>query len=103
SRWSAGARFCDGLAPYRDARLHVPRCLPNHRKDAAMSDTQYGDWTQPAAMAIPKGGVFKDKVQQGRYGPIFPKTPACYGFRIIAKIIPGREPAFYEYARNVEK
>ncbi len=57
-----------------------------------MSDTtKQRDWTKPAAMAIPKGGVFKDKVQQGRYGPIFPKSPACYGFSIIAKIIPGRE------------
>jgi hypothetical protein len=37
------------------------------------------DWTKPAAIAIPKGGTFKDKVEQGRYGPIFPKTPACYG------------------------
>ena len=69
-----------------------------------MSDTsRQGDWTKPAAMAIPKGGFFKDKVEQGRYGPIFPKTPACYGFSIIAKIIPGREPVFYEYAKNIEK
>ena len=69
-----------------------------------MSDTsRQGDWTKPAAMAIPKGGFFKDKVEQGRYGPIFPKTPACYGFSIIAKIIPGSEERFYEYARNIEK
>ena len=47
------------------------------------------DWTQPAAMAIPKEGFFK--AEKGRYGPVFPKTPACYGFTIIAKIIPGRE------------
>ena len=61
------------------------------------------DWTKPAAMAIPEGGFVEDKVEQGRYGPIFPKTPACYGFSILAKIIPGREPVFYEYARNIEK
>jgi hypothetical protein len=61
------------------------------------------DGTRPAAMAIPEGGFFKDKVEQGRYGPIFPKSPACYGFSIIAKIIPGREPTFYEYAKNIEK
>ena len=61
------------------------------------------DWTKPAAMAIPKGGYFPDKVEQGRYGPIFPKTPACYGFSIMAKIIPGREPVFYEYAQKIEK
>src|SRR5204862_1834957 len=61
------------------------------------------DWTKPAAMAIPKGGFLKDRVEQGRYGPIFPKTPACYGFSIMAKIIPGREEVFYEYARNIEQ
>ena len=61
------------------------------------------DWTQPAAMAIPKGGFFADKVEQGRYGPIFPKTPSCYGFTIIAKIVPGRESAFYEHAQTIEK
>jgi len=68
-----------------------------------MSDTsKQPEWSKPAAMAIPKGGFFADKVEQGRYGPIFPKTPASYGFTIIAKIIPGREPVFYEYARNLE-
>ena len=68
-----------------------------------MSDTSKQDWTKPAAMAIPKGGFSKDGAEQGRYGPIFPKTPACYGFSIMAKIIPGREEVFYEYARNIEK
>src|SRR5215469_6248162 len=61
------------------------------------------DWTKPAAMAIPKGGFFKDKVEQGRYGPIFPKSPACYGFSILAKVIPGREEVFYKYAQDIEK
>jgi hypothetical protein len=61
------------------------------------------DWTKPAAMAIPKGGYLPDKVEKGRYGPIFPRTPACYGFSILGKVIPGREEVFYEYARNIEK
>ena len=65
--------------------------------------TKKQDWTKPAAMAIPKGGFFPDKVEQGRYGPVFPRTPACYGFSIIAKIIPGREEVFREYGRNIEK
>ena len=39
---------------------------------------------------------------KGKYGPIYPKTPACYGFSILAKIIPGREPVFHEYAKNIE-
>ena len=69
-----------------------------------MSDTSnLQDWVKPSAMALPEGGFFKDKVEQGRYGPIFPRTPACYGFSIIAKIIPGREPVFYEYGKKLEK
>jgi hypothetical protein len=66
------------------------------------SDPKTNDWSKPAAMAIPKGGYFQDKVEQGRYGPIFPKTPASYGFSILAKIIPGREDVFYKYAEDIE-
>ncbi len=55
-----------------------------------------------SAVAIPKGGYFPDKIEQGRFGPVFPRTPLNYGFTIIAKIIPGREEKFYEYARNIE-
>src|SRR5678809_1639521 len=54
---------------------------------------------KPQAMAIPKE---TDKLEKGKYGPIFPKTPACYGFSIMAKIIPGREPVFREYAKKIE-
>jgi hypothetical protein len=61
------------------------------------------DWTRPAAMAIPKGGFDPETAKQGRYGPIFPKTPACYGFSIIAKLIPGREEACYAHAKRIEK
>ena len=67
------------------------------------SESKTQDWSKPAAMAIPKGGYFQDKVEQGRYGPIFPKTPACYGFSIVAKVIPGREEIFYKYAKDIEK
>ena len=54
---------------------------------------------KPAAMAMPKD---TSTLPQGKYGPIYPKSPACYGFSILAKIIPGREPVFYEYAQNIE-
>ena len=67
------------------------------------SEVKSQDWSKPAAMAIPKGGFDPATAQQGRYGPIFPKTPANYGFSVLAKIIPGREEVFYEYARNIEK
>ncbi len=67
-----------------------------------MSDApKQNDWSKPAAMAIPKEGYFK--LEQGRYGPIFPKTPACYGFSIIAKVKPGREQAIREYGKNIEE
>ena len=65
---------------------------------ASAKDT---DWTKPAAMAIPKEGYFK--LENGRYGPVYPKSPACYGFTIIAKIKPGREEIIREYGRTLEK
>jgi hypothetical protein len=65
-----------------------------------MSRAKAGDWTKPAALAIPKEGYFQ--LEQGRYGPIFPKTPANYGFTIIAKIKPGREEAIRAYGKKIE-
>ena len=63
--------------------------------------SQAGDWTKPQAMAIPKEGYFQ--FEQGNYGPVFPRTPACYGFTIIAKLKPGREAAMRAYADTIEK
>jgi len=63
--------------------------------------SQEKDWTKPQAMAIPKEGYFKH--EQGNYGPVFPRTPACYGFTIIAKLKPGREGAMRVYADTIEK
>ena len=59
------------------------------------------DWTKPAAMAIPKEGYFQH--EKGRYGPVYPRTPAAYGFTIIAKIKPGREDVIRSYGTKVEK
>src|SRR5262245_9151719 len=42
---------------------------------------------KPQAVAIPK--EFKN-LEMGRYGPIWPKTPACHGFTLIAKVKPGK-------------
>jgi len=56
-----------------------------------------------SAMAIPQGGYFPDRVEQGRFGPIFPRTPVNYGFTIVAQVKPGHEENFYEYARTLEK
>src|SRR5207248_456142 len=82
----------------------MPACsqtgkLSEARHQERKPDMQ-NDWTKPAALAIPEGGFFPDKVEQGRYGPIYPKTPACYGFSILAMIKPVRDhqcPSFLEY------
>src|SRR5438309_3707108 len=58
------------------------------------------DWTQPDGMALPKDGYFQ--FEQGKYGPTYPRTPACYGFTIIAKVKPGREPAIRQYASTIQ-
>src|SRR3954454_13609499 len=77
----------------------MPKVSP--RKAGSVPPNQTNDWTKPAAMAVPKEGYFK--FEQGTSGPIFPRTPACYGFTIIAKLKPGREPAMRAYAETVEK
>ena len=52
------------------------------------------EWMEPKAVAIPKTS---DEWQMGRYGPVWPKTPANYGFTIIANIIPGRAEVVRNY------
>jgi hypothetical protein len=68
---------------------------------AAPAATAPLDWTKPAAMAIPKEGYFK--LEQGRYGPIYPRSPANYGFTVIVKVKPGREQAIREYGKTIEQ
>ena len=58
-------------------------------------------WTKPAAMAIPKEGYFK--FEQSRYGPLYPRTPACHGFTIIAKIKPGTEDKIRAHGKKIEE
>lgn len=55
---------------------------------------------KPQAMAIPKE---TDQLEQGKYGPIYPKTPSNYGFTIIATIKPGRAEAVRAYGRRLEE
>jgi hypothetical protein len=63
--------------------------------------SQEHDWTKPQAMAIPEAGYFQ--LEQGNYGPVYPQTPACYGFTIIAKVKAGREAQMRSYATTVEQ
>ena len=55
---------------------------------------------KPQAVAIPKE---TDHLPKGKYGPIYPRTPACYGFTIIAKVKPGRAAAIRAYGNNLAK
>ena len=57
-------------------------------------------WETPSAMCLPKEGYF-EKVE-GRYGPVFPQTPANYGFSVVAKVKPGREDAVRAYGKVIE-
>jgi hypothetical protein len=67
-----------------------------------MSDSLTNNgWAIPAALAIPKEGYFKK--EDGRYGPIFPQTPANYGFTIIAKVKAGKEQVVREYGKTIEE
>ncbi|MGN6105569.1 MAG: hypothetical protein ACTHU0_10725 [Kofleriaceae bacterium] len=53
---------------------------------------------RPAAAVIPKQ---TDHLEKGRYGPIFPKTPACYGFTIIANVKPGTAETIRSYGNKL--
>ena len=54
---------------------------------------------KPQAMAMT---IETASLPQGKYGPIFPKSPACYGFTIIAKVKEGREATVREYGNTIE-
>lgn len=62
--------------------------------------TDDNNWTKPVATAIPKEGYFT--LENGRYGPTFPRTPSCYGFTIIAKIKQGMEDEIRQYGQTIE-
>lgn len=59
---------------------------------------------KPAAAVIPK---HDPSWPMGKYGPIWPKTPACHGFTLIAKIKPGTAETIrnhgYKLAAALEK
>jgi hypothetical protein len=77
-----------------------PKPASDLKQPQAVAPPAGRDWTKPAAMAIPKEGYFQ--LEQGRYGAIYPRTPACYGFTIIARIIPGREQIIRDYGKKIE-
>ena len=55
---------------------------------------------RPKAVALSKS---TDHLEKGKYGPVFPKTPACYGFTIVANVKPGRADAMRSYGERLAK
>ena len=55
---------------------------------------------KPQAVAIPKS---TEHLEVGKYGPVFPKTPACYGFTVVATVKPGRADAIRSYGQRLAK
>jgi len=53
---------------------------------------------KPAAVVIPK---HDDKWPVGKYGPIWPRTPACYGFTVVANVKPGRAETIRGYGQKI--
>jgi hypothetical protein len=95
---AAHAGFARAPATRQDPQRFIATI--NHVRLTMTGTATAPDWTTPAAMAIPKEGFFK--LEQGRFGPIYPKTPANYGFTIIAKIKPGTEQTIREYGNKIE-
>jgi hypothetical protein len=52
----------------------------------------------PEAVAIPKNDP---SWEMGKHGPIWPRTPACYGFTIIARVKPGRAETIRGYGHTI--
>ena len=90
------ARHCDALHLARAGAEDSPINKRSHMSNVSKSN----DWTSPAAMAIPSAGYFM--LEQLRYGPTYPRTPACHGFTIIAKIKPGTEGEIRAYGKRME-
>ena len=74
-------------------------CAPGSKLGLNMAAIDH-EWSKPAALAIPPEGYFQ--IERGRYGPTYPRTPACYGFSIIAKVKEGREEAVRAYGKQIQ-
>jgi hypothetical protein len=53
---------------------------------------------KPAAVVIPK---HDDAWPMGKYGPVWPRTPACYGFTIVANVKAGRAETIRSYGPRI--
>ena len=81
-----------GTIKLAEANVDVPEQLAARAKA--------GDWTKPAAMALPKEGYFQ--LEQGRYGPIFPKLRPTTGSRSLRRLSPAAKKRFAAYGKTIE-
>jgi hypothetical protein len=79
--------------------LTIAKTTPGTQRSPLDMDNE--EWRVPRAEAIPKEGYFK--LEEGRYGPVFPRTPAGHGFTIIAKTLPGAEDEIRAYSKRLEE
>ena len=69
-----------------------------------MSDvSKQQDWTKPSAMAIPKGGFSKDKVEQGETRPDLSQNSGLLRLFDSRQNHPRSGGGFYEHAKTIEK
>ena len=80
---------------------HDGRADQNGHGNHSDHDNHKPEWANPRAMAIPREGYFS--LERGRYGPTYPRTPACHGFTLIAKIKPGTEEEIRAYGTSLEE
>ena len=60
-------------------------------------------WDEARRHGDPPRGIFQGQGGARQVRSNLSQKPGVLRFSIIAKIIPGREPTFYEYAKNIEK
>ena len=59
------------------------------------------EWSRPAAVAIPPEGYFE--LERGRYGPTYPRPPACPAYSNIPKDKAARAAAVRAYGKQIEE
>jgi hypothetical protein len=79
------------MVPFATPPLFPPRQTRDRSTDVEI---------KPQAVVIPKE---TDHLEKGKYGPIYPKTPACHGFTIIAKVKAGKADTIRAYGQRLAK
>ena len=74
----------------------APQLIPTHALETILNPIEHATGLSNAFYTEQR--YFE--LERGRYGPVYPRTPACYGFSIIAKVKEGREEAVRAYGKT---